>query len=395
MDWDHRFPALSDLKARARRRLPAFVWEYLDSATGSESVKHRNRAALDAVRLLPSTLHGKVVPDLATRLLGQDLSAPFGIAPIGMSGLIWPGAEAALARLAAARRIPFALSTVATRLPEEIGPMAGEMGWFQLYAPADPGIRADLLRRARAAGFRVLVLTVDVPAPSRRERQRRADLAIPPKRTPRMFWQAAIRPAWALGTLRHGIPRLRLMDGYLKIDRNAPSTAHAGYLLRVNPDWDYLRALRDLWPGPLVVKGVLRPEDAARAAAEGVDAVWASNHAGRQFDGCPATIEVLPAIRQAIPGVPLIADGGVEGGLDILRMIAAGADFVMLGRAWHYALAALGAEGAAHLDHVLRADLIANLHQLGCARVGQLRPTEGRAFLFRSGECAAEPRRAG
>ena len=376
MDWDHRYPALSDLVARARRRLPGFVWDYVDSATGSESVKHLNRAALDAVRLTPSALHGNVVPDLSTRFLGQDLSAPYGIAPIGMSGLIWPGAEAALARLAAARRIPYGLSTVATQLPEDIGPLAGDMGWFQLYAPRDEGIRADLVRRARASGFRVLVLTVDVPAPSRRERQRRADLAIPPKKTPRMIWQAATHPAWALGTLRHGVPRLRLMDGYLKIDKDAPSTAHAGYLLRTNPDWDYVRALRDLWDGPLILKGILKPQDAVRAMAEGVDAVWVSNHAGRQFDGCPATVDVLPAIRAAVPGAPLIADGGVAGGLDILRMMARGADLVMLGRGWHYALAALGPEGAAHLDHILREDLVANLHQLGLSRPADLQSVE-------------------
>jgi L-lactate dehydrogenase (cytochrome) len=345
MDLDLRYPALSDLRARARRRLPHFVWEYLDSATGSESVKVINRAALDAMRLTPWVLQGPVAPDLSTRLLGQEFSAPFGVAPVGMSGLIWPGAEAALARHAARARIPYSLSTVATRLPEEIGPLAGEMGWFQLYPPADPTIRADLLRRAQAAGFRALVLTVDVPAPSRRERQRRADLAIPPKRTARMFWQAAMRPHWALGTLRLGIPRLRLMEEYLKVEGNAPSTAHAGYLLRVNPSWDYVKAVRDIWQGPFLLKGILRPEDAARAHEAGVDAVWVSNHTGRQFDACPSSLEALPAIRAAVPDMPLIADGGVEGGLDILRMIAKGADFVMLGRAWHFALAALGRPG--------------------------------------------------
>ena len=366
MDLNLRFPALSDLCQRARRRIPHFAWEYLDSATGSESVKHLNRIALDAIRMCPSALDGEVFPDLTTTLLGQAQSAPFGIAPIGMSGLIWPGAEAALARLAARQRIPYTLSTVATRLPEEIGPMAAEHGWFQLYPPRDPDIRADLLRRAKAAGFRVLVLTVDVPAPSRRERQLRADLAFPPKKTPRMLLQTALRPEWALRTLRMGVPRLRLMEEYKRLDGNAPSTGHAGYLLRVNPDWHYVAALRDGWEGPLVLKGILRAEDAARAQAAGADAVWVSNHGGRQFDGAPASVDMLPAIRAAVgPNYPLIADGGVESGLDILRMIAMGADFVMLGRAWHYALAALGPRGAAHLDHILREDLIANMMQLG------------------------------
>jgi len=366
MDLDLRFPALSDLRQRARRRIPHFAWEYLDSATGTESVKHLNRSALDAIRMAPSALDGAFQPELATPLLGQTFSAPFGIAPIGMSGLIWPGAEAALARLAARLRIPYGMSTVATRLPEEIGPLAGDMGWFQLYPPRDADIRTDLLKRAKAAGFRVLVLTVDVPAPSRRERQLRADLAFPPRKTPRMFAQTALRPEWALRTLRMGVPRLRLMEEYKRLDGNAPSTGHAGYLLRVNPDWDYVAALRDGWQGPLVLKGILRPEDGARAKAAGVDAVWVSNHAGRQFDGAPASVDVLPDIRAAVgPGYPVIADGGVESGLDILRMIAKGADFVMLGRAWHYALAALGPRGAAHLDHILREDLIANMMQLG------------------------------
>jgi len=374
MDLDLRYPALVDLRKRARARVPHFVWEYLDSATGSESVKHLNRAALDALRMRPAVLGGRFEPALGVRFLGQDYAAPYGIAPIGMSGMIWPGAEAALARLGAQKRIPYGLSTVSTRLPEEIGPLAGDMGWFQLYPPADPRIRADLLRRAAESGFRVLVLTVDVPAPSRRERQLRADLAFPPKKTPRMFVQTAMRPTWALGTLRHGVPRLRLMEEYMRLDGDAPSTGHAGYLLRVNPDWDYVAALREGWKGPMVLKGILRPEDAARAKAEGVDAVWVSNHAGRQFDGAPASVDVLPGIRAAVGAdYPLIADGGVESGLDILRMIARGADFVMLGKAWHFALAALGARGAAHLDHILREDLVANMMQLGLKTPGDAR----------------------
>lgn len=372
MDLDLTHPALSDLRAACRRRIPHFVWEYVDSATGAETVKARNRAALDAITLRPAVLAGKVAPDLKTKLLGQEQALPFGIAPVGMSGLIWPGAEQMLARLAVAERIPYCLSTVATRLPEEIGPLAGDRGWFQLYPPTDPDIRRDLLLRARSNGFRTLILTVDVPGTSRRERQRRAQLSFPPKLTPSMLYQMAIRPEWSIRTLLNGTPRLRLMEEYVKPDRNAPSTGHAGYLLRAAPDWDYLAATRAEWDGPMVVKGVLEPEVAARLKSEGVDAVWVSNHSGRQFDGAPASIDVLPAVRAAVgPGYPLIFDSGVESALDILRALALGADFVMLGRGFHYALGAFGARGAAHLVHVLREGLIADMTQIGITRPKQ------------------------
>jgi L-lactate dehydrogenase (cytochrome) len=372
MDPSLNYPALSDLKTACKARVPWFVWEYLDSATGSESVKPRNRAALERVLFRPAILRGPIMPDLTTRFLGQNYAMPVGVAPVGMSGLIWPGAEASLARMAQARRIPYTLSTVATQTPETIGPVAGDMGWFQLYPPKDPAIRADILDRVRKAGFRVLVLTVDLPGPSRRERQLRAQLAIPPKLTPSMLWQVAQRPAWALGTLRAGTPRLRLMEEYLKLDGNAPSTAHPGYLLRAAPDWDYLRAVRDAWDGPLVIKGVMDAADAPRLRDEGADALWVSNHGGRQFDGAPAALNALRAIRLALgPEMPLIYDGGVESGLDVLRALALGATFTMLGRGWHYALGAMGPRGALHLADILRDDLVANMVQMGITRPEQ------------------------
>lgn len=369
MTIDMRYPALSDMKSACKRRVPWFVWEYLDSATGEETVKSRNRAALDRVLFHPAILRGQITPDLRTKLLGQDYALPCGVAPVGMSGLIWPGAETVLAEMAQSRRLPYCLSTVATRLPEDIGPIAGNMGWFQLYPPKDADIRADILKRARAAGFHVLVMTVDLPGPSRRERQLRAQLAIPPKLTASMLWQIARCPDWALQTLRHGQPRLRLMEQYLKLEGSAPSTAHPGYLLRAAPDWDYLEEVRALWDGPLVIKGVLDERDALRLKACGADAIWVSNHGGRQFDGAPASLDALQLIRKSLgPDFPLIYDGGISSGLDILRAFACGADFTMLGRGWHYALGALGQAGAAHLSEVLRADLIANMVQMGITR---------------------------
>ncbi|UWQ23624.1 alpha-hydroxy-acid oxidizing protein [Leisingera aquaemixtae] len=373
MDLHQRYPGLDDLKRRARRRLPRFVWDYLDSGTGAEQARARNRRALDRIRFLPSVLHGPMEPDLSTVFLGMAQALPFGIAPVGMSGLIWPGAEAALARSAAAAGIPFCLSTVASQSPEDLAPHLGQDAWFQLYPPKDEGIRADLLARARDAGFRTLVLTVDVPAASRRERQTRSGLTQPPRLTPRLLAQIAIRPAWALGMARQGMPHMRTLDRYISgAQKNLPPTAHVGYLLRTSPDWDYVDWLRRNWDGPFVVKGVLRAQDAKRLEEAGADAVWISNHGGRQFDGCPAAIEVLPEIREAVR-IPLVFDSGIEGGLDIIRALALGADFVMLGRACHYALAALGADGPAHLTDILAKDMQANMSQLGTPDLAALK----------------------
>tara|TARA_R110002049_G_scaffold23781_7_gene84895 strand:- start:116018 stop:117163 length:1146 start_codon:yes stop_codon:yes gene_type:complete len=374
MDLHATYPGLADLRRRARARLPKFVWEYLDSATGTEATKHRNRRALDRIGLMPSILHGEFTPDLSTTLMGQSLPLPFGIAPLGMSGLIWPDAEGHLARAAARANIPYGLSTVAAQSPEDLAPHLGPQAWFQMYPPRDPEIRADMLARARDAGFSTLVLTVDVPVASRRERQTRSGLTSPPRLTPRLLAQVACRPAWALGMARRGLPHMATLDKYTPATQaNLPPTAHIGYLLRTAPDWDYLRWLRDYWAGPLVIKGVLRPEDATALQNEGVDAIWVSNHAGRQFDAAPASIDALPAIRAATT-LPLIFDSGIEGGLDILRALALGADFVMLGRAFHFALAALGPVGIDHLIDMLARDLVANMGQLGARDLRSLPP---------------------
>jgi len=381
MSLDGKYPALSDLRDRARRRIPKFVWEYLDSATGDERAKARNRAGFDALTMMPSILHGEFEPDLSVDFLGHKMPLPFGVAPVGMSGLMWPGTERALARAAARHGIPYTLSSVATVAPEDVGPVLGEHGWFQLYPPRDPEIRSDTLRRAQDAGFKALVLTVDVPVASRRERQTRSGLTNPPKLTPRLAWQVAMRPAWARATAEVGMPRMRMLDKYIDGDQsNLPTTAHVGYLLRTSPDWDYVQWLRDSWQGPLLIKGVMNAADAPRLEAMGVDALWISNHAGRQFDGAPATIEVLPQVRAATK-LPLIIDSGVENGLDILRARALGADLVMMGRAWHYAVAALGLEdGPDHLVRMFTADLKANMGQLGARDLRSL-PTPRRSDI--------------
>lgn len=372
MDLHSRYLTIADLRRAARRRVPHFAWAYLDSATGTEASARRNRTALDNVLFTPSILHGEVTPDLSVELFGQTHPLPFGVAPVGQSGLLWPGAERLLAQEATKAGLPYALSTVANATPEEIGPETGGKGWFQLYPPRDVDMRRDMLARAKASGFKVLVLTVDVPVASRREKQVKGGLVQPPRITPRIALQCAMRPAWSLARMRAGMPRMKTLDKYSQDNAPRDPTAHIGYLLRTAPDWDYLRWLRDAWDGPLVVKGVLRPDAAARMQDEGVDAIWVSNHGGRQFDGVPGSVEYLPGVRAATT-LPVIFDSGIEGGLDMLRAIALGADFVMMGRAWHYAVCALGDRGPAHLIDMLRRDLVACIGQLDVARPADLR----------------------
>ena len=386
MEPDLDYPAIRDLAARAKRRIPHFVWEFLDSATGEETTKHRSAAALDRVILRTGVMRGDIKADLTTTFLGRNYAMPVGIAPVGMSGLMWPDAERRLSRTGAQLGLPYAMSCVSSRTPEHVADALGGQGWFQLYPTRDADIRRDILKRAKAAGFHTLILTADVPIASRRERQRRARLRNPPKLTLPIPWQAATRPVWALGTIRSGYPRLRLMEEYAEnlaaelSSRGARnSTDHVGYLLRTAPDFDYLAETMDEWDGPVVVKGVLNGDEAAALRDAGAAAVWVSNHGGRQFDAAPASADALPEIRKAVgPDYPLIFDSGVRSGLDVLRAIALGADFVFLGRAWHYGLAALGRNGARHVAHILREDMVSCLGQMGLTG-----PVETRGRIFR------------
>lgn len=365
MSLDQRFPAYSDLERRARRRLPEFVWEYLDSGTGDEVTVERNRRAFEAVTLLADILQTEREIDLGIEFLGRRQSLPFGFAPVGMSGLVWSGAEQTLAAAADRAGIPYCLSTVAADTPEAVGEVVGKQGWFQLYPLRDRNFLKDLLNRARISGFHTLVITVDLAAASRRERLTRAGVTNPMKLTPRILTQCAMRPSWSFAMLKRGIPKLETLSKYADAHEKRSGTAHIGYQLRTAPDWRYLKTVRELWGGSLIVKGVMDPAVAEKLFANGADAIWVSNHGGRQFDASPASLEVLSDVRRAIGDKPLIFDSGVRSGTDIVKALALGADMVMLGRAPLIALAALGSEGVDHYIDMLRAGIEADLGQLG------------------------------
>ena len=373
-DLIDRFPSIHDLSLAAKKRIPCFAWEHLAAGTGEETAIRLNRAAFNAVRIVPQFLDGKMAPDLATRVFDQEFQAPFGIAPAGLTGLIWPDGEHILALAAACHGIPYCLSAVACETPESVGPMTQGRGWFQLYPPMDRTIRDDLIRRARESGFTALIVTVDVPAYGMRERQRRAGLRDPPRIALNTLLQIAARPSWTTATLLHGAPRFRTLEKYVS-DRDRARAAHfVLHELSAAVDGKYLSEVRDQWHGPLILKGILHPADARRAVEFGVNGIIVSNHGGRQFDGAPASIQALPEIVDAVGGTTtIILDSGVRTGLDIVRAIALGADFVLLGRAFLYGVAALGRRGADHVFRLLKEDATNNMTQLGVASLDALR----------------------
>ena len=368
-----RYPAIADLGRRAQTRIPQVAWEYLDCGTGDERAVARNLEKLADLTLVPSFMKGELHVDLSASLFGRKYRAPFGVAPVGLAGLMWPRVECILASTAARYQFPYCLSTVATQTPETVGPIAGEMGWFQLYPPRERALRADILNRAKEAGFATLVVTADVPVGSRRERTLRAGLSMPPRITPRFVWEALRHPTWTLSTLGAGLPSLCTLEKYASSKDWDDVTAFVAQHIGGNLSWDYLREVRREWQGPLVLKGILHPEDAEEAIQCGVDGIQVSNHGARQFDGAPAAIEALPAIVRQVRGrVPLLFDSGIRTGLDILRALALGADFVFLGRPFIYGVAACGAEGGDLVAEILLADLAANLVNLGCATPAQV-----------------------
>lgn len=372
---DRRFPDAAAMEAVALRRLPGFLRDYLDGGIGPEDGVARNLADLRAVRLMPRYLVADAAPDTRVDVAGVVWSAPFAVAPLGLGGLIWPGCEPVIARAAAGAGIGHALSTYATSALEAIAPIAGPGGWFQLYPPSDPGMEADLIARARAAKYPGLMVTIDIPGPTRRRRDMRSGLVVPPRIGPRMLAQIAVRPRWALGMARRGVPVFETLARYCPGDGGLDAAAEfLGRMMTGHITPDRLARIRAAWPGKLIVKGVLSVADAVLALSLGADGIVVSNHGGRQLDAAPTAPQVLPAIRDRLgEGALVLADGGVRSGLDVARMLALGADAVLVGRPFLHAVAALGQQGPLHLIDVLRAELETTMVQLGCSRLADLR----------------------
>jgi (S)-mandelate dehydrogenase len=352
----------ADARRLARRRLPWMVFDYIDGAAGSETGAVRNRAALDAATLRPRILRNVADRSLATTLFGVPAERPFGIAPMGMCNLSGQGADLMLARLAARYQVPHGVSTVASTPLEKIIDVAQGHAWFQIYFSGDGTGTFKLVDRARDAGYQTLIVTVDVPEVGRRPRELRHGFKMPFRIGPRQFIDFALHPQWSLSALFGGKPQMANFDmpGY-EFDRTES---------RARADWDTLARMRDMWPGKLVVKGVLDVEDAQMLKAKGVDAIQVSSHGARQLESAPAPFEVLPKIRQAVgQDFPLFFDSGLRSGEDALKTLASGADFVFFGRILQFAIAAGGEAGLNRLWEVLSDEMSIAMAQTGIQKL--------------------------
>lgn len=390
-----QFHSIEAMREAARRRLPKFAFDFIDGGALSEAGMARNAAAFAAVRLTPRVLTGCVARDPSVELFGHRFSLPFGVAPIGLAGLAGDRVDEGLARAALEAGAPYVLSTAATTAIETLAAIAPG-SWFQLYVGRDQPITDDLLQRAMAAGVGALVVTVDVPAPGKRVRDLVNGFGLPLRPTPAMAFDLLTHPSWSLGLARRGAPRFANLERYA--ERGAGAQSLAALMAAQSSarlDWDLLAAIRRTWKGPLIVKGVMHPQDAWRLAQMGVDGLVVSNHGGRQLDCAPAPLEALPAVRQAVgPQLPVLVDGGARSGEDIARALALGADMVLLGRPFLFAAAARGAlRGGRELFALLADELDRAMTQLGCADLSALRSLD--VFELNAGGVSAPVARAG
>ena len=361
---------LADLQRLAKRKLPRIIFDFVEGGVEDERCLARNRAAFEGYALLPRYLVDVSQRSQTVELFGRRYDSPFGISPMGLAGLVHPGVDLKLAKLAATANVPYLMSNASNASIEAAAKVAPHNAWFQVYATADERINGDMVRRARDLALQTLVLTVDVPVNANRERNRRNGFSRPPKMTPAVIFESLRHPAWVLNFIRTGgIPTMENWAPYAPAGATAETIADLYGALTPTPSmtWDKVHAIRSLWPGNLVIKGILDCLDAVRAVEAGANGIIVSNHGGRQLDAAPSPLEVLPAIKAAVGDrAELILDSGVRRGSDILIAIALGARMVLFGRPWLYGAAAGGESGIRKAMDIMRREVDLVMGQSGC-----------------------------
>ncbi len=372
LDYDKRVVArtydIEGLRREARRRLPKAVFDYVDSGCEAEVTLAANRAAFDAYEFHPRVLVDVATVDTRTELFGKELSMPLGLCPTGFTRMMHPAGELAVARVARARHIPYAVSTVGTTTPAEMATVGHDQFWFQLYVLQERRHGWELLERAEAAGAAAIEVTVDTPVPGLRTRDLYNGLTIPPQLSLRTVADIGVHVRYWVNAVAN--PAFRFVNAPPELGTVPEIVA----LYDPSLTFDYLAEVRRRWPRTLIIKGPVGPADARRAVEVGVDAVHLSNHGGRQLDRCVPPLEQIRPVREAVgETVPILVDSGIRSGSDMAIALALGADLCMVGRPYLYGLAAAGEAGAAHAVEILARDLVRTMRLLGVASLSELR----------------------
>jgi len=367
---------VDDLRRLAKRRLPKIAYDFIEGGLEDESGIARNERAFDEVKLVPRYMVDVRTRDQSTTIFGRTYSGPIGIAPTGLAGLFRPGADLMLAEAARAANVPFIMSGTGTGSLEDLARVAPQHGWYQLYVAKDRKISEDQVRRARDAGLGTLVITVDVPINSKRERNLRNGFTRPLKLSWKTKLEACLHPAWMRDYFKGGLPLFCNWQQYAPPGSSRDEVAD--FVASQTPSpllWPDVEAFRRLWPGNLVLKGIMHPDDAARAASLGVDGIMVSNHGARQLDRAPAPIEVLPAIHAAVGDrLTVMLDSGVRRGSDAIIALCLGAKFVFVGRPTLYGVAAGGVPGATRALQIFKDEVDRTMAQMGAPDIRSLGP---------------------
>jgi len=367
MNKVYKYPSTDDLIKKAKSKIPNFVFEYLSGGCNENIAVAKNTADLRDMELRQYYITDHKKADLRTELFGHTYDLPFGIAPVGLQGLMWPNSPEILAKASLKHNIPFVISTLTTSTIERLSELTEGRAWFQLYHPKENDLRDKFLKRVEDAGCPVLVLISDMPTLAYRPRDRRNGIGLPPKMSFKNILQILARPEWLVKTMQYGQPKFAIMEPYLeslnnKIDFDNRLTEQK------------IATIRDRWKGKLVIKGILSEEDAAAAVRLGVDGIIVSNHGGRQLDAGPSSIKSIgPIVEKYQDKIKIMMDSGLRSGPDIARTLAVGAEFTFMGRMFMYAIAALGDDGADQIIESLKIQLKQVMEQISCASVSDLK----------------------
>ena len=374
LKFNTKYPSIDDLRKKAQKKIPKFAFEYLDGGCNEDVNLLRNTSELRDVQLVPQYLRKFNGANQKTNLFGIEYDAPFGIAPVGLQGLMWPNSSEILAKAAFEQNIPFILSTVTTTSIERASEITEGKAWFQLYHPAEDSLRDDILKRAEAAECPVLVILCDVPSFGFRPRDIRNGLAMPPKMNLSNILQAFGRPHWSLQTLKHGIPNFANLLPYMPKNLDLKQLGKfmdetfSGRL-----DEEKIKPIREMWKGKIVLKGVACHQDAEKAIRLGLDGIIVSNHGGRQLDAGESAIKPLTSIAEKYGDqIEVMMDSGIRSGPDVARALASGAKFTFMGRSFMYGAAALGNKGGDHTISLLKTELQQIMEQLCCEKIEDL-----------------------